>query len=137
MLTVGLYQLFKPHFLFQTQRIALQGREDIRLPFMAEICIFDAHQLVFLGETGIVCTKQYLTLTGLHKLLDFLFLWLYVLRINELLGKNRLSARGIPPVVRDYSHARWAPSYSTISAIPCDGLLAICEPLIKESRSNT
>ena len=53
---------------------------------MAEISVFNANQLVFLDETGIVCTKQYLTVTELHKLLDFLFIWLYVLRTNELLG---------------------------------------------------
>ena len=53
---------------------------------MAEISVFNANQLVFLDETGIVCTKQYLTVTGLHKLLDFLFIWLYVLRTTKLLG---------------------------------------------------
>ena len=53
---------------------------------MAEISVFNANQLVFLDETGIVYTKQYLTVTGLNKLLDFLFIWLYVLRTNELLG---------------------------------------------------
>ena len=33
-------------------------------------------------------------------------------------------ARGMPPVVSDYSYARWTPRYSIISAISCDGLIA-------------
>ena len=41
---------------------------------MAEICIFDTHQLVFLDVTGIARSNQYLTVIKLDKLLDFLFI---------------------------------------------------------------
>ena len=36
----------------------------------------------------------------------------YTFRTNELLGSMDVSARGTPPVVRDYSYARWALHYS-------------------------
>ena len=96
---------------------------------MAEISVFNANQLVFLDETGgIVCTKQYLSVTGLHKPLDFLFIWLYVLRINELLGNMDIVLVGCRlHVVSDYSYARWTPRYAIISAI---------ELFVKESRRN-
>ena len=50
--------------------------------------------VAFLDETGIIYTRQFFTLTGLHKLLDFLFIWLYVFRINEMLGKMDIVLRG-------------------------------------------
>ena len=34
-----------------------------------------------------VLSNSYFTVTGLHKPLDFLFIWLYVLRTNEWHGK--------------------------------------------------
>ena len=52
-----------------------------------------------------------------HVLLNFL-------KDKRISRQYGYSARGTPPVVRDYSYSRWAPHYSAISAISSEGLLA-------------
>ncbi len=45
---------------------------------------------------------------------------------NQIARQYGYSARGMPPVVTDYSYARWTPRYSISSAISCEGLIANC-----------